>query len=402
MATRVDMDIVILALARWDGAYSSTAFSIAKELSKTNRVFYIDNPFTLKDMVSGWRSAQIRKRVLSLLFGIKPCHQLAGNKNFFWVAPPAILPINFLPPGKVYDFFSRINTLGITKTLKKIFRENQIDNFIFLNIFNPFYLSDIKKFNPACSVYYCVDNMVESKYIGKHGVEHERKIMRQFDFTISTSKFLQKYAATYSRESHYLPNAADFSLFKTALLIGDDQRPIELQHVTTKVVGYIGNVEDRIDFDLLHEVIKSNSDKCFLFIGPINSDQFIKKGFNLLPNVISSGKKNLQELPRYLRFIDCAIIPFKKNKLTEGIYPLKINEYLAAGRPVVCTSFSEDILGFKDIIQIADSPYAFSQAIQLAIETDNEQNRQGRIDKASTNTWQDRAEKFRHLVSNYS
>jgi len=42
-----EIDIIMLALARWDGHYSSTAFSLAKELSRYNRVFYIDNPFTL-------------------------------------------------------------------------------------------------------------------------------------------------------------------------------------------------------------------------------------------------------------------------------------------------------------------------------------------------------------------
>ena len=395
-------DIVILALARWDGPYSSTAFSIAQELSKTNRVFYIDNPFTIRDIARGWRSQQIRKRIMSLLFGMNACQQLPGNENFFYVTPPVVLPINFLSKGKIYNYLASVNNHRISKTLKRACKKKQIVNFIYLNIFNPFYLSNVQEFNPLCTAYYCVDNMVESKYISKHGVEHERKLMRQFKFTISTSKFLQKYAALYTSESHYLPNAADFSLFKSTFLIGTDQRPDELKRTTTKIVGYIGNVEDRIDFDLLLQVVKMNSDKTFLFIGPINSDQFLKMGFNQLNNVIAAGRRNIQELPTYLRFIDCAIIPFKKNKLTEGIYPLKINEYLASGRPVVTTSFSEDILEFKDIVQIADSALAFSQAIQLEIDTDDEEKRKNRTARASKNTWEDRAKKFQNLVSIYS
>jgi len=58
-----EKDIVILALARWDAPYSSTAFSIAQELSKKNRVFYIDNPFTIRDVARGWRSQQYEKEL---------------------------------------------------------------------------------------------------------------------------------------------------------------------------------------------------------------------------------------------------------------------------------------------------------------------------------------------------
>lgn len=394
-------DFVILALARWDGPYSSTAFSIAQELSKTNRVFYIDHPFTMKDVGKGWRSQQIRKRLMSLLLGTKPCQQLPGNDNFFCVTPPMALPINFLWKGKIYNFFSSINNYRISRTLEKVCKKKQLANFIFLNVFNPFYLSNIQDFNPCCKVYYCVDNMSESKYINKHGVEREQILMRKYDLTISTSKFLQKYAALYTSRSHYLPNAADFSLFKSTFLIDPDQRPGELKNTTKKIVGYIGNVEDRIDFGLLIEVVKMNPDKVFLFIGPINSDQFRKLGFNQQDNVITVGRKDIQELPTYLRFIDCAIIPFKKNKLTEGIYPLKINEYLASGRPVVTTSFSEDILEFKDIVQVADSALEFSEAIQSEMDADDDEKRKNRAARASSNTWEDRAIRLQNLLSIY-
>lgn len=394
-------DIVILALQRWDGPISGTALCLAKELSKTNRVFYIDNPFTVKDLFREKHSRQIKKRILSLLFGIKPCRGFPGNENLFYVTPPVVLPINFLPIGKMYSFFNRINNYRITNTLKRVCSQKRIEDFVFLNSLNPFYLANIVKFNPACTVYYNGDYMSESKYIGKHGTDLERKLMRQFTFTISTSKFLQKYSASYSRSSYYLPNAVDFSLFSSAVSISSDKRPIELRPIKTKIVGYIGHLEDRTNFDLLLEVIELNPDKSFVFIGPIGSTEFIRKGFDRLPNVFSIGSKNIRELPDYLRFIDCAIIPYKKNKLTEGIYPLKINEYLAAGRPVVCTSFSEDILEFKDIIQIADSPLDFSRAIQAEIESDDLDKVQKRLSRASANTWENRASELKEILSNH-
>lgn len=395
-------DIVILALARWDGPISGTAFCLAEGLSKTNRVFYIDNPFTISDVIRGWGTEQIRKRIISLFFGMGPCRRFQDNENLFYVTSPLVIPINFLPKGRIYNFFSGINNFGISRTLKKVCKEKNIRDFVFLNSLNPFYFSNIQKFKPACTVYYNGDYMSESKYVSKHGVELEKKLIRQFTFTISTSRFLQKYSALFTSESHYLPNAADFYLFRSALSLTPDNRPDELKNVKSKIVGYIGHVEDRIDFDLLLDVINLNPDKCFLFIGPIGSDQFRNMGFELLPNVVALGSKNIKELPNYLRFIDCAIIPYKKNKLTEGIYPLKINEYLAAGRPVVCTSFSQDILEFNDVIQLADSAAEFSKAIQAEIDSDNPEKIQNRLNKATVNTWESRANEFKRLISKYS
>ena len=47
----VDYDVIILATARFDGKYSSTSYSLSQALSKHTRVFYLDNPFTVKNFL---------------------------------------------------------------------------------------------------------------------------------------------------------------------------------------------------------------------------------------------------------------------------------------------------------------------------------------------------------------
>ena len=42
----------------------------------------------------------------------------------------------------------------------------------------------------------------------------------------------------------------------------------------------------------------------------------------------------------YLKEFHIGIIPFVKNEQTAAIYPMKINEYLAAGLGVVATDFA--------------------------------------------------------------
>src|SRR6187399_652951 len=102
------MDIIMLALPRWDGPYSSTAFSMAKELARSNRVFYIDNPFTFKDVVSGMKLPQIRRRLPSLLRGRNAVKNLSDEgRQLYCVTPPPMFPANFLPAGTSYEILSR-------------------------------------------------------------------------------------------------------------------------------------------------------------------------------------------------------------------------------------------------------------------------------------------------------
>ncbi len=53
-----DIDVVCFSLSRWDAPISSPAASLAKELAKNNRVFYIEHPYSFKDFISEGKGAQ--------------------------------------------------------------------------------------------------------------------------------------------------------------------------------------------------------------------------------------------------------------------------------------------------------------------------------------------------------
>lgn len=125
-------------------------------------------------------------------------------------------------------------------------------------------------------------------------------------------------------------------------------------------------------------------------------------GLSSYTNVILTGAKKIEELPAYLQYFDCTLIPFKKNTLTKSIYPLKINEYLAAGRPVVATDFSQDIQGFADVIYIGRDHNEFVHMIDQAIAENDCDRIKARMAVANTNTWTARVERFWDIVENHN
>ena len=204
-----------------------------------------------------------------------------------------------------------------------------------------------------------------------------------------------------AKNTFFFPNAADISLFKTTRTSVYD-KPKELKDVKGKIIGYTGNIsKSRIDFDLLKNIAIEHSDKTLLLVGPVDSDDYIKYGLDKMSNVIFTGAKKINDLPAYLKYMDCAIIPFKCNTLTRSIYPLKINEYLAAGKPVVSTGFSEDIRDFNEVIYLSDSTTDFLEKINRSISEDSEAFIEKRIAEAEKNTWATRVETFWTIIEKY-
>ena len=397
-------DLIIFSLSRWDAPYSSPSFSLAKEFSKNNRVFYIDHPFSVKDFVTNYGKPAVRSRKDALLWG-KNIYTKSDKypERLIMVTPRITLPINFLPDGAVYDYLSKVNDKIIFDAIRQIIRDFDVKQFIFFNAFDPYFCRDFPSdIKPVKKVYQSMDDLTQVPYTAKHGTRLEAEIIRKYDLTLTTSRELRRLKLQHSSQVYLHPNAADFSSFSRALS-EKFPRPAELVPAEgKKIIGYTGNIESRIDYELLKAIIEYHPDKIIAMVGPVTTPEHKTIRLTEYPNVIMTGSKKIDELPAYLQYFDCALIPFKKNTLTRSIYPLKINEYLAAGRPVVATDFSEDIQSFRDVIYIGRDPGEFVQLIDQAIQENNTERIKARTAVANTNTWAARVEKFWEIVENHN
>jgi hypothetical protein len=82
-----------------------------------------------------------------------------------------------------------------------------------------------------------------------------------------------------------------------------------------------------------------------------------------MPNVYHLGGKAASVLPAYTQHLDVCLLCYEVNDYTKFIYPLKLHEYLASGRPVVGSPI-RSLQDFAHIIKLARTTDEWSQAIQ--------------------------------------
>lgn len=397
---RNNCDVIIISTSRWDNPYSSVGFSFAKEFAKNNRVFYIDHPFSLNELATQYlNNPNFKSRIPALLFGKSAYRKIEGlPDNLTIVTPKLTLSINWLSEGYIYNLLWKLNERVALNALRKVLRDFNIDRYVFFNSFDPFYFkqipSDIK---PLVKVYQTIDDITQETYVARHGVRLEQQAITNADVSFGTSKELTKLIARYSPNVFCVPNAADFTLFQKAAT-EKLERPKELIGIDKKVICYTGNIGSRINYNLLRKIAITHSDKLLLMVGPVSNNDYKDFGLDQLPNFILTGAKDISELPAYLQYSDCLIIPFEYTTLTKSIYPLKINEYLTAGKPVVVTAFSEDIQDFSDVAYVAKTDEEFLIKVDQSIQENNPVKIEERIAKAAHNTWQSRVSLFWDIV----
>jgi teichuronic acid biosynthesis glycosyltransferase TuaH len=396
-----EYDIIMMALPRWDSPYSSTAYSLAKELSRHTRVFYVDNPITIKEYLKKRNSPEIKRREKALFRGQDYITSPdAAYPNLFAITPRFSISVNWLPSGFIYDSLARVNDALISNTLNAVIQDFAIHRYILINSFNPLigrFMSLSQK--PLLTIYQSVDDISQAPYMEKHGPALENEAIRKADFTIVTSSELKRLKSKFSDNVFLLPNAANVDLFQRAIK-HDLPMPQEIEQLPDgkKIICYTGNICQRLDYELLKKVATAHSDKILLMVGPMARNDYETSGLSKMRNVVFTGPKKIHQLPAYLKYSHCCIIPFLCNQLTKSIYPLKINEYLSAGKPVVTTSFSEDILNFHEVAHISKNQQEFISLIGQAIETDSDTAKIERMIFSASNNWEARAHHFIDLT----
>ncbi len=378
--------MIIAANAMWPERWG-TYQQISQCLRKSYRILYVEANYSFGKIVTAARS-----RIYPLTF--RATTRVVDHR-FWTLTPPPRLPLRHY-----HRPIGRMNQLILRSAIRKTAQRMGLKHPILLTFLHQSDLL-IGSLNESLSVYYSVDYwpwlLPKVKFMGNPQViaRDEKRTAAKADLTVSTSRFLQRRMERINPASHLVRNAADAELFASALR-EDLATPEDIQGIAPPILGFSGSLEAKSDLDLLRRVALENPAWNLVFIGLTENVRDIDK-IRGLPNTHFLGLKPVRELPKYFRRFEVCLVPFRKSPELESISPLKIFEYLAAGRPVVATRYGE-IAHLEEVVYLSDSPDEFLANIRRALAEDGDDLRRKRLAVARENSWTNRAQQLERLI----
>lgn len=228
-------------------------------------------------------------------------------------------------------------------------------------------------------VYYCGDD-----FGALVGVDHEpimameKRLVERADLVLAASELLaSRFPAS---KTVLVPHGVDLGRFATPVPRADDMpdegRPI---------AGFYGSISDWIDTSLLAAAATKLPDWTFVMIGPIHTDV---TQLQACPNIRFLGPRPHAELARYVQHWDVSLVPFRKTPQIDACNPLKLREYLAAGRPVASVDFPA-LAPYRAVVSVGEGADGFTAAIRTAY-ADGARNAERRAIVAGE-SWAERA-----------
>ena len=141
------------------------------------------------------------------------------------------------------------------------------------------------------------------------------------------------------------------------------------------------------------------SEISFEFTGYLLNHQIVEC-LSKYKNVTFFSSVKAEEVPKLLSKYDAGIIPYKMDEVNKNIYPLKINEYLAVGVPVVMTTFA-NLTDFETMVSSAKTKELFKESLKNEIEKDDNSKIEKRIAFAKQNSWEGRAIEFEKILDQF-
>ncbi|GEM_PF-604025 len=209
----------------------------------------------------------------------------------------------------------------------------------------------------------------------------ETDLLKCADLSVFTSKTLLDSRASLCRRTLLLENACDASFFDDALppLPAPDtpagRALAALDLLPRPRIGYVGALNMRLDIDLCRALARAAEERgwTLVFAGPV--DALYGGAANDLRQckaVHFTGIIPPAFIPHVLRRFDALILPHVRSEFTRAMFPEKVPEYLATGRPIISTRLPEvervAADGPPGAIEFASDPDEFIAACAQAVD----------------------------------
>lgn len=363
---------VCFSTVSWDYLWQRHHHVMSRFARAGNRVLYVE-PLGVR-MVR-WRDA---RRIVTRLqnrrrAGKRGVRQVMPN---LWVVDPIVNPLQEI------EFVHRRNVNALTRQVESALAQlGGGEPILWTYVPTRLAYDVITRLAHKLVVYECVDAMTENvKGVFASFAASEEKLLRRADLVIVTSRALLERQLAFNSATHYVPHGVEYELF------ADDTapEPPTLTAIPRPRLVFFGTIDERIDFELVAQLAARHPAWQIIFLGVVTTNISALQKF---PNVHFLGHIAHDALPAHLRHADVLLMPYCLSAYAQYMYPAKLFECLAVGKPLVASAlpvFQE----FRAVVDVASDAEEFERHVQRAIEHGADaENIARRRACARANTW---------------
>ncbi|MHB8124881.1 MAG: glycosyltransferase family protein [Desulfitobacteriaceae bacterium] len=365
-----DQQIICFGAAEWSGMWARAQQLMTRFAAAGFQVLYINPPITWLSPLKNPTYWQYRVRNIPKLEEVSP--------GIFVYTPFPLLPF-----ANLQTMINKLNQYILARSLKKVLAKLKFANPI-LWTYLPNNIDILKHLPHSQLIYDCADEHASFPgFINAQVVLNmENRLLVQARIVFASALELYNRRVAHCQNIQLINNGADFKHFRQALnevLV----LPEEISSLPKPIVGYIGAISTWLDLELIKALAIAYPLWSIVLVGPQDIDLTELRAF---ANILFVGPKPYGVLPAFLKGFDLCLIPFKINNLTVNVNPVKLYEYLAAGKPVLATALPE-VLKFSDHVAIANTKEDFVTLAAQEIAQDNSHKIQSRLEIALANSW---------------
>jgi glycosyltransferase involved in cell wall biosynthesis len=323
-------DIIYISSIEWNFLWQQNQ-EIAVRLARAgNRVLYIENTGVRAPGLGD--AGRVVARLKSWIGKLRSrgVREVAPN---LYVCSPLVLP----PFGSGFLRFA--NQRLLLPLIPRVARRLQMKDVVlwtYLPTDTVLELIKLLRGPLSATVYYCLADFPELTPDSDLIVRSEQELVKQSDVVFANCTQISKRLSAWKDRVEVFPPGVNLDAFP----LSDENAPgtsapiEEWASLSRPVIGYIGGLHRHVDFNLIAEMAEARPNWSWVFVGPQQASAERLEGHS---NIHLAGSRPHEELARHIRSFDVCIVPYLQSAYTETVVPVKINEYLAAGKPVVST-----------------------------------------------------------------
>lgn len=235
---------------------------------------------------------------------------------------------------------------------------------IILYLWHPKFEDALTEIPFDCSCYHIDDEYTFSS--SEYALDpQEIRVIRSVDEVFAISPGLLERKGNINPHTTFTPEGVDFSAYATPVDIPEDLAPIPAPRI-----GYTGVLKKQLDWPLLIDLAKNHPEWSFVFVGPQAPHPEVTGAIQEMKqfaNVFFLGTKTPQKLAAYPQHFDVCLMPYRVDRYTDSIYPLKLHEYLASGRPIVAAPI-RSLKEFTHVITLACKSEEWTTALARSLD----------------------------------